>query len=257
VIVEDPSEAPGREMIEDLLADPRIRYYSNEARTGLVAQRNQALELSRGQWIAVLDADDIAEPHRLACQLDYVSRHASIAVLGSWLTVIDSEGRTIGMRRYPADHQAIARAMRRYNAVAQPAVVFRRAAALRVGAYQGAPYVEDYDLWCRMLKAGHLFGNVPHPLVRYRVHKRASKSVHLRHLLAETINIKRRYFGRELGPGDRLRLAGEGILLRLPAGLVYWLFSVLSYRPSRAHGTPLERSEGADRQRAWHWPGVI
>ncbi|MCR4411019.1 MAG: glycosyltransferase [Thermoguttaceae bacterium] len=245
VIVEDPSETSGREAIGPALGDPRIRYHCNEERTGLIAQRNRAIELSRAEWIAVLDADDVAKPDRLARQYERISRDPAVSVVGSWLEIIGAEGNVIGIRRYPADHNRIARAMRRYNAIAQPAVLFRRAAAMKVGCYQGKPYTEDYDLWCRMLRAGCSFANVAETLVSYRIHDAASKSAHLRDVLAQTIEIKRRHFADGLEVGDRLRLAAERLLMMLPPRVVYWLFCALTYPRRKPRSRSVARSAGA------------
>src|SRR4051812_32143424 len=59
VIVEDPSQASGQAVI-DQLGDSRIRYFRNTARTSLVEQRNKALTEARADIVACLDADDIA-----------------------------------------------------------------------------------------------------------------------------------------------------------------------------------------------------
>ena len=231
IIVEDPSEIDGRAMIADLLGDPRIRYVQNPTRTGLVSQRNQALQLSRADLVAVLDADDVAKPHRLATQIEYCTSHPDVSVLGSWLEIINSNGHPIGLRRYPTEHKLIAKTFRRYNPIAQPAVLFRRELAQSVGAYRGEMYVEDFDLWCRMFKAGAHFANIPEPLTSYRVHSASgTKASHIRHVLQNTIRIKREYFGQEMNLGDRLRLYGEICLTLLPPRLVLFLFQKLTFK---------------------------
>jgi len=237
VIVEDPSDRAGRTMIADMLSDERIRYFCNTERTGLVAQRNLALRESRAPWVAVLDADDIATPERLRIQMQHLAAQSDISVLGSWIEVVDASGRPVGMRRYPVAHKQIERAMRRYNPIAQPAVVFNRALALECGGYQGEPYVEDYDLWCRMLHRGARFANIQDLLTRYRVHGAASKQSHLRHVLRHTIAIKQRNFAGEFAVRDRLRLTAERAMLLLPPRWVYLAFRLITLRRlSRSRG---------------------
>ena len=155
VIVEDPSEVDGRELIPDLIQDPRVVYVHNEQRKRLVAQRNQALERSVADWVAILDADDIAKPDRLAKQWEFIQSHPEMDVVGSWIEIIDDAGNTIASRRYPVTHGDIARTMRRYNPIAQPAVAFSKVAVQSAGGYQKMS-VEDYELWCRMLKMAHI-----------------------------------------------------------------------------------------------------
>lgn len=231
IIVEDPSEIDGRAMIADLLGDPRIRYVQNPTRTGLVSQRNQALQLSRADLVAVLDADDIAEPDRLEEQCQFLERNPSIAVLGTSLRIINAQGNTIGFRSYPTSPVVVRRSLRRYNPIAQPSVMFRADVVQSCGAYRDeTPFAQDYDLWIRVMKAGHDLCNLPCPLLRYRVHKSALKWVMLRQTLKITIQIKQEYFRNDFDFGDKLRLACERVLLHLPPKLVYWLFCVITYR---------------------------
>ncbi|ASV74952.1 Beta-1,3-glucosyltransferase [Thermogutta terrifontis] len=234
IIVEDPSEVDGREIISDLLSDSRIRYIHNDQRTGLIAQRNQALKESRCDWVAILDADDVARPERLQKQWEFLHVNPSIRVLGSWIEIIDQNGQLVGLRRYPECHDAIMRTMRRYNAIAQPAAVIHRPSVDRIGGYSGQIYVEDYELWCRMLRNGARFANIPQALTRYRIHSSGgSKTTHLRHVLRETIRIKKEYFGTEMDLGDRLRIFLEFCLLFLPPRWVYRLFAVVTFTRSK------------------------
>lgn len=229
IIVEDPSEKDGRDMIAELLDDARIRYVKNENRTGLIAQRNRALGLSGARLVAVLDADDVAKPNRLQTQFAYLQEHPEVKVLGAWLEIINEHDQPIGLRKYPAAHEEIARAIRRFNPIAQPAVIFDRELAVALGGYQGEPYAEDYDLWARMFLKGAKFANVAESLVQYRLHGETSKKKRLRDLLRRTINIKRHYFRGDLTWFDRLRLLAEYGLLWMPPGLVYWLFQVITF----------------------------
>jgi len=232
VIVEDPSPRSAAEILKDY-PDPRIRHFVNPQRTSLVQQLNRALHEAKAELIARQDADDISEPERLEKQVKFMESHPEVAVLGTWLRVIDEEGRTLGFRRYPCDHDDIVRAMKIYNSVGHPSVMFWREVALRQGGYQydKFPAAEDYDLWCRMAKNGMKFANLPEPLVRYRVHRGGMKSSKLKDTLKATIEIKRIHFGKELDIRAKLRLMGERLLLLLPSKFILWLFLKTSVKP--------------------------
>jgi glycosyltransferase involved in cell wall biosynthesis len=232
VIVEDPSPRQAAEILKDY-PDPRIRHFVNPQRTSLVKQLNSALHEARAELIARQDADDISEPERLEKQVKFMESHPEVAVLGTWLRVIDEDGRTLGFRRYPCDHDDIVRAMRIYNPIGHPSVMFRRDVALKHGGYQydRVLVASDYDLWCRMAKSGIKFANLPEPLVRYRIHKGSVKSVKLRDTLRGTIEIKQLHFGADMNFRARLRLVGERLLLLLPPKFVLWLFLKTSVKP--------------------------
>ena len=194
---------------------------------------NLGLHEARAELVAILHADDISEPERLEKQVKFMESHPEVAVLGTWLRVIDEDGRTLGFRRYPCDHDDIVRAMPVYNPIGQPSVMFRRDVALKHGGYQydRVLVASDYDLWCRMAKSGVKFSNLPEPLVRYRIHKGSVKSVKLRDTLRGTIEIKQLHFGADMDFRAKLRLMGERLLLFLPPKFVLWLFLKTSVKP--------------------------
>lgn len=229
VIIEAPGKRSAREMLP---ADPRVRHHANPQRTSLVDQRNQALEGARGEFVAMLDADDIAVPDRIAKQLAFLQAHPDVSLLGSQLTIIDSTGAVVGSRSYPTSHDDIVSAMTRYNAIAQPAVMARRAALVDAGGYQyrAYPVNEDYELWSRLVARGARLANHPEPLLRYRVHPSGTKAAMLKRMLRATIDVKRSYWRDRMDTRAKARLLAEYALLGLPPGVVYRLFMLTQYK---------------------------
>ena len=235
VIVEDPGERSASEII-GALGDPRIRYYRNASRTSGMEQINQAFLRARGRFVARLDHDDIAEPYRLEKQLSFIERHPEVQVLGSQITLVDSDGKRIGHRKYPTKHDRIVNALRRYNPIAAPSVMFDRQVVLDAGAHQPDPQIEiigDYGLWCRLAQRRVRFANHDERLLRYRIHPEASKVYQLRAQLRATITLKRRYWAGQMGLRDRTRILAERLLLCLPPRLVLWLFLKTQIRRCR------------------------
>jgi glycosyltransferase involved in cell wall biosynthesis len=232
------AENPPYGCVAELLAtapELRVRHVRIEGKVSLAAARNQALAGARGELLAILDADDENAPERLARQVAGFAAAPGLAVLGGALEVIDAGGGTLGYRDYPLADAAIKTAMRRYNPIAQPAVMLRRQAIAAVGGYRdaGEGACEDYELWSRMAQQGLQFANLPEVLVRYRIHPRANKARRLRATLRDTLRVKREFWQRDLDLGDRLRVLGERALLLLPPALVTRLFlrSSLQRRP--------------------------
>jgi glycosyltransferase involved in cell wall biosynthesis len=71
VVVEDPSDRPAGGVLQ-AFKDARIRHILNATRTGQLAQRNRTLQEARGEFIAFMDADDVAHPFRLVKQLNFL-----------------------------------------------------------------------------------------------------------------------------------------------------------------------------------------
>lgn len=151
--------------------DPRfqiaIRHKTNK---GLTATLNELLRCADTEYVARMDADDIAMPDRFARQVAYLNRHREVSVVGSWAVDIDEQGRDGAMRRVPETHESIVKMMLKANPLIHPSVMFRKEDILRVGGYnERYRVVQDYALWFQCVKAGLRLGNIPEPLIRYRV----------------------------------------------------------------------------------------
>jgi len=225
IVVENPPHGCVGEL---LAAAPElaIRHVRLPQRPSLANARNEAAAAARGRLLAVLDGDDECLPDRLQRQVERFAREPELAVLGGALLAVDAHGHQLGWRRYPSEHAAIVRAMRRFNPIAQPAVMVARDAFAAVGGYRdyGEGACEDYELWTRMAQAGHRFANLPDVLLRYRIHTGANKAVRLRATLRDTLRLKRDYWRAQFTLGDHARALAERLLLLLPPSWVLRLF---------------------------------
>ena len=106
IIIEDPGERSAGPIIESL-DDDHIIYRRNEDTTGLSEQRNKALSLARGKFVALMDSDDISLPSRLQRQVDFLLRNPDIDIVGSQIELIDSLGKAFARRPYPTTHSEI------------------------------------------------------------------------------------------------------------------------------------------------------
>lgn len=231
VIVEDPSEFLGRDLIASY-ADSRIRYVLNDARTGLAQQHNRAVAESRAPLVARFDADDVCEPDRLVKQVEFLNSHPDIDIVASQLTIIDGVGKVIAQRNYPLVHDEILRAMHLYNPISGSNATFRRRIVDEVGGWrEGVDRpAQDYEWYSRVAARGFRFAIHPGRLVRYRRHSGQIKANQLRGTIATTLEVKRLYWRRTMSPGAWLRYGAEHVLLALPTPLVLWLLRQLLYR---------------------------
>lgn len=150
--------------------DPRLRVERQERNLGLARTRNHGVALARGEYVALLDADDRATPGRLAAQVCFLRRHREMALVGSWVREIDEAGRPTGsVWRCETRPDRIPPSLLFWNAFAQSAVTARRCILERFPYREALPPSEDYDLWAR-IAAAHPVANLPRPLVSYRRH---------------------------------------------------------------------------------------
>lgn len=172
IIIDDASRDTTPFILADYAArDTRIAVITNERNLGLTASLNKGLALARGQYLARLDADDVALPERLARQVDFLEQHPDCVLLGSAYDWIDEEGRKIGAVRPPTNDTHI-RWQTLFNCAFGHSTVIFRLSALRVaGLTYCTEFVQtqDYELWSRLLQSGR-GGNLDDHLVLYRIH---------------------------------------------------------------------------------------
>lgn len=102
LVIDDGSTDGSRVILEHYAQlDGRIKLSSGPNR-GVVAARNALHQLARGEFIAVMDADDVALPERFERQVACLADHPEIAVLGSQVMAIDDEGDPLCRFRWPA-----------------------------------------------------------------------------------------------------------------------------------------------------------
>ncbi len=165
LIVDDASTDSSAEIIR-AIPDERIRLLRSETPLNAAGARNLALAQARGEFIAFLDADDIAEPARLAIQLR-VLRDPRIAIVASRVALMDESGAPCGQNFAPLPDEEIPATLLFENCIALSSVTARRS-ALQPFDPRFAP-AEDYELWARIALATG-FHICPEPLTRYRTH---------------------------------------------------------------------------------------
>ena len=138
-------------------------------RVGLAGALNTGLEACRFELVARMDSDDICLPQRLALQHAEMEAYPEVDVLAAWHEEFDDRtGRPLGVKTVPANHEAIATALRWRNVISNPTVVYRRSVIRQVGGYRPIGLLEDYDLYMRLLAAGRRIRAIQRVLVRVR-----------------------------------------------------------------------------------------
>ena len=148
--------------------DARLRVVAGQG-VDLVTRLNEGLALAQAPLVARMDADDLAEPTRLAVQVDWLARHPEVALVGSYVT---SNVASESVAWTNSFHAAADVALYRYvdGPLVHPTWCGRRELYLRHGGYREGPFPEDYELLLRWLAAGEVLAKIPEPLVFWRRH---------------------------------------------------------------------------------------
>ena len=159
--------------------------------------RNLCVEKAKGEYLMLMDCDDISLPGRMAEQLAFMRKHPEIGVVGSSMLLIDETGKGIGMRRAVESDVRIRKSMLCFNPVPQPTVFARKELVVKAGGYDPEEIAEDFDLWVRLAKITK-FHNLAKPVLKYRVHASAAASKYKMPLYLGSLRVKMKA-ARELG----------------------------------------------------------
>jgi len=174
IIVNDGSVDATQQII-DSYDDKRIIPLKLTQNQGVSNARNRGTDLSRGNYIAFCDADDLYDPGRLQTQLDFLTCNPVVDVCGSYFIVFENGQEQL--IRHPLTDQEIKAHFFFSNCIGQPSVMGKSGVFHKYKYNPELQASEDYDLWARMAIGGIVFANVPYALVKYRLHPaQASKT---------------------------------------------------------------------------------
>lgn len=243
VLIGDGPLTPGLDaVIERHRADhPELDYRPQPENRGSGPASHSGLALIDEEWCARLDADDIAEPTRFEEQLRVADGDAGSSsskspapdVIGTAMAEFDDDlgGEITGIRTLPETHAEIAAYARMNSPINNPSVMYRTSRVKKVGGYRDAPYMEDYDLWARLLADGARFVNLPAPLTRFRVtgmlDRRRSKGIVAAEKRMQATLVE---LGLVSRPRAALNFAARSAFRLLPTGLLGRAYRALFHR---------------------------
>ena len=147
-----------------------VRYFSQDINSGLASCMNKAIDLSKGEFLARMDADDIMESNRITLQSNFLRLNSEIDIVGSYIMEFNLESDTKKLIRYPLRHADMRKSFGKRNPLAHPSVMFKRSFFNKSGKYPIDTLTdEDTILWLRAFLNGCKFANIDLPLTRMRV----------------------------------------------------------------------------------------
>lgn len=151
--------------------DERIIYIENETNLGLIKTLNKGISLTKGEYIARMDSDDISKPKRLEVMLDFMEKNPDVGAVGSHALATP-----INYKYATPCENAIITTFLRYiaNCVMHPTVIIRKSILEKYKLKYDEKYIhcEDYKLWIEVDKYSRL-ANIPEVLLIHRVYDEA------------------------------------------------------------------------------------
>lgn len=170
LVLDDGSTDGTRELVRKY-RDKRVKYI--ECPHNFIATLNKGIDLSRGKYIARIDADDLMNVDRLKIQYSLMEAAPEVTLCSSWASCYNEK----------TDSSQISRGLSglvespgiellTMNILIHPTVMIRRAFLTKhdLKYKAGYPGAEDYKLWVDMALKGAMFYIEPEPLILYRLH---------------------------------------------------------------------------------------
>lgn len=150
--------------------DPRVVYLKTKANMGVARTRNIGLALARGEYVALLDNDDIALPTRLEKQVAYLEAHPEVGVVGAYFArFVDNPA--LPDTTFTPPLEVTLYDLLRVCCVGSPTAMIRKSVLDEYGIQFRPEFnlADDYAMWCDVILHARI-ANIPEVLSLYRWH---------------------------------------------------------------------------------------
>lgn len=170
VIVDDCSTDQSYNIIKNL-NDNQIKLFQNQRNEGIAYTRNRAIELSTGEYIALMDDDDISPSYRLEHEVKYLEENPLIDIVGGHCRNIDSKGKDLNQQWNVYLNPNYIKAFMLFgNPIANSSALIRRSFLEKCSIkYKDNMYgAEDYFFWAECSLYGTI-ANLDEVMLYWRV----------------------------------------------------------------------------------------
>lgn len=184
IITDDGSSDNSFDVIKSF-EDKRIKSFRLEKNEGAAYAMNYCINQASGEYIAVINSDDIFMPNKLEVQLDFLSKHKNIGAVFSYAKPIDQDGNIIEDNHFYThifNTQNISRLewLKKFfyygNCLCHPSVLIRKSVYDHIGLYDNRfAILPDLDFWIRLCSHYDIFV-LPEQLIQFRIHRDESNA---------------------------------------------------------------------------------
>ena len=172
IFVNDGSVDDSLTIAEQFLSSLDIKIISRENK-GFLISLEEGISLSRGTYIARIDADDIWKSNHLELILNKFFENSKLVLIGSNAIYINEKNEQIGLTHLNITHTSITKALLKDNPFIHSSVVFKKSAYKQTQGYligkdEKSKHISDYNLWFELSKTGEC-ANIQKHTVLYRI----------------------------------------------------------------------------------------
>jgi glycosyltransferase involved in cell wall biosynthesis len=172
IIVNDGSTDNSESIINKfVLTNNKIKYYPNTENLGISKTRNIGLSHCIGDFIVLLDSDDICAPNRIEKQTEFLIKNTGYKAVSSWMQEFGNKNPK--QYRYNHDFETLKCVSVFYNPVSHAATMFDSKALKEIGYDENYSYAEDYHMFLRFIQK-YKISCLQESLYFYRIHPNQS-----------------------------------------------------------------------------------
>lgn len=181
IAINDCSTDKTGELLNRLaLSDSRIKVFNNDTNLRLIETLNRGVTLCNGEYIARMDADDIALPLRIEKEVKFLEENKDHDIVSSlFLAFPTDKPSKQDLHHNPLKHEDLKAYMLFKSGICHPASMIRKRVFTELGLKFEKEFlhVEDYALWSKAIYQTKI-ANIGEPLLLYRVHQNQVSSLH-------------------------------------------------------------------------------
>ena len=179
IITNDDSSDRSLDIIQQY-DDPRIKLFSFDKNAGARVARNNSIKNATGEYIAVINSDDVWIPNKLEKQVDFLDKNSEIGAVFTYAAFINDDSEDIGYDHhyghiFNQHNRSRLEWLRDFflagNCLCHPSVLIRKICHEYLGLYdERLGQLEDFDMWVR-LATKYQIHILPENLVKFRLLK--------------------------------------------------------------------------------------
>ena len=170
IMIDGPIEDDLRDMLLNYEKTEKIiELHFREENKGLGITLNEGLGFCNYSYVARMDADDNCHRDRFEKQIDYLTLHSDIDVIGCNIDEYDEKMQEkISTKFVPENNEQIYEYLKCRNPFNHMSVIYKKESVIEAGNYLDCQFFEDYYLWCRMATKKCKFYNIQESLMDVR-----------------------------------------------------------------------------------------
>lgn len=175
--INDGSTDETAEVLEQYATrDKRFRVVHNETNLKLITTLNKGVQLSKGEYFARMDADDVSLPNRLEIQFDFLQNNPNVNIVSTSKYIITEKNEVLAenITRNSLPETSLFVSFL-YRPIGH-AELMGKTSIFKENPFKQESHTvhtEDYELWTRLLRKGYKLANLKDPLYKFRINSQS------------------------------------------------------------------------------------